>query len=484
MNPVKDQGACTHGGYAWAAVSLIEANFAHSWAYGVFKSGESWDWSSSVKSSNNYALIFSEQQVIDCTAKAIKAKDGKSYTNAKCVSGNVGAALAYFTRYDFSSTMTSTTQGNGAAALTLSTKYANVGSTVQNCKYKHTTSTYLHLNNDKVMAAGTTVANFKASLGTYMYATNIKSCADFKSYKGGIFSKIDCATVDHAVHIVGFDANSWIVKNSWGTTWGVKGFGNVLIKSDTGTYKTTRATSASGGYLQIQKGPWFLARWALTSNSLTVAATKTKDGTYSNPASIWLPATEKEFAHKLATTSSFDPGITIEPIDWSHTMTIAKTTGTAPANVKVTVDNSSSKPGKIKVTGDALDNASRTAQDRVKYTITIAATSPAKTRATSVIWIRYYDPACLTTTALTKYADNSALKPSSTATISTISPLPTFTANADCKKSMYYKASWDRTGTDLTAVTKAVTYTGLTDSLNDAKVNYDKTHAAATSSLY
>jgi len=65
---------------------------------------------------------------------------------------------------------------------------------------------------------------------------------DFVSYKGGIYSNPDCGTkpsqVNHAVLAVGFgetvDGHKyWIVKNSWGTSWGTDGY--FLIERGTNT---------------------------------------------------------------------------------------------------------------------------------------------------------------------------------------------------------------------------------------------------------
>ena len=47
----------------------------------------------------------------------------------------------------------------------------------------------------------------------------------FHFYSGGILDTSDCGDVlDHSVLLVGYgtekDVDYWIVKNSWGTTWG------------------------------------------------------------------------------------------------------------------------------------------------------------------------------------------------------------------------------------------------------------------------
>eukprot|EP01047_Picozoa_sp_COSAG01_P074029 COSAG01_NODE_12243_length_1775_cov_1.475537_2_plen_180_part_01 len=48
----------------------------------------------------------------------------------------------------------------------------------------------------------------------------------FQHYKSGILSNASgCGDkLDHGVLVVGMTADSWIVKNSWGPTWGDKGY--------------------------------------------------------------------------------------------------------------------------------------------------------------------------------------------------------------------------------------------------------------------
>jgi len=56
-------------------------------------------------------------------------------------------------------------------------------------------------------------------------------CADaqpWMDYSGGIFPANQCSTtIDHAIQITGYSPNQggyWVVRNSWGTDWGLNGF--------------------------------------------------------------------------------------------------------------------------------------------------------------------------------------------------------------------------------------------------------------------
>jgi hypothetical protein len=57
-------------------------------------------------------------------------------------------------------------------------------------------------------------------------------CAEsFQTYTGGIMTSC-CTQVDHCVQAVGYTSNYWIVKNSWGTSWGEQGFIRIARGSD------------------------------------------------------------------------------------------------------------------------------------------------------------------------------------------------------------------------------------------------------------
>ena len=49
---------------------------------------------------------------------------------------------------------------------------------------------------------------------------------EMAQYQGGIFNNVRCnpQNLNHAVTVVGYTNDSWLIKNSWSTGWGEQGY--------------------------------------------------------------------------------------------------------------------------------------------------------------------------------------------------------------------------------------------------------------------
>ncbi|RCV33157.1 hypothetical protein SETIT_7G060000v2 [Setaria italica] len=79
----------------------------------------------------------------------------------------------------------------------------------------------------------------------------INASRAFKSYKRGVFSGPCNTSLNHAVTVVGYGADTggrkyWIVKNSWGQTWGENGY-----------VRLERRVSSSKGMCGIAMAPYY-----------------------------------------------------------------------------------------------------------------------------------------------------------------------------------------------------------------------------------
>jgi len=71
------------------------------------------------------------------------------------------------------------------------------------------------------MKAIATLGPLSAAMGS--------SETSFQFYSSGIYSSNNCNVINHSVTIVGYGSSAtngayYIVKNSWGTLWGIKGY--------------------------------------------------------------------------------------------------------------------------------------------------------------------------------------------------------------------------------------------------------------------
>lgn len=64
--------------------------------------------------------------------------------------------------------------------------------------------------------------------------------SNFQFYGGGVFN--NCKTsLNHGVTLVAFDASTWTIKNSWGSSWGESGYIRLATGNTCGVCNTMAA---------------------------------------------------------------------------------------------------------------------------------------------------------------------------------------------------------------------------------------------------
>merc|ERR1712072_1588631 len=180
VNAVKNQGQC---GSCWAFSAIASLEGANA-------------------QSGNKLPNLSEQQLVDCSG---------SYGNMGCNGGLMDNAFNYLIKES---------HGDDSES---SYPYKAVDGS---CKF------------NKADIAGT-LSSFKDipqgnenslqdAVSGRVVSIAIAVVSDFQFYSGGIYDSKACqgAQLNHGVSIVGYDTSSefWIVRNSWGATWGEAGY--------------------------------------------------------------------------------------------------------------------------------------------------------------------------------------------------------------------------------------------------------------------
>ena len=186
-NPIKNQGSC---GSCWAFAATAAMESAHAIFYGTL-----------------YSL--SEQQLVSCSG---------SFGNGGCQGG------WYYWAWDYAVSTPITTESvypytSGAHGVT------------GQCKYQAGSGVMYDLSQTDV--AGNTSAIMAAIAQQPVDVAIEANTSYFQSYTSGVLTSSACGTnIDHAVTAVGYGNDAtyggyYIVRNSWGTSWGNQGYVNI-----------------------------------------------------------------------------------------------------------------------------------------------------------------------------------------------------------------------------------------------------------------
>ena len=181
VNPIKNQGNC---GSCWSFSAITTSESAYAITTGQL-------------------LQFSEQNLIDCVK-----------TCMGCNGGWPTKALDYIMQTQNSQFISESDY-----------PYTGVEGT---CNYDSTR--LIGKITQKVDVATSDENDLKEKVAMYGVASICIAAGNtpFMSYTGGILDDPDCNVMDHAVAAVGYGTENgvdfWIIRNSWGTTWGEEGY--------------------------------------------------------------------------------------------------------------------------------------------------------------------------------------------------------------------------------------------------------------------
>ena len=193
VTSVKDQGQC---GSCWTFSSTGAVEGAWAIAKGQL-------------------VDLSEQELVDCAT-------GVSYGSHGCSGGQMEGAFKYIIEHGQCS----------LSSYPYTSGVSKTGGTCQKCSaVAHISSCSDVKPNDQI--------SLKAAVAQQPVAIAIEADTKyFQSYSSGILTSTSCGTnLDHGVLIVGYGTENgqdyWLVKNSWGTTWGDKGYVKIARSSST-----------------------------------------------------------------------------------------------------------------------------------------------------------------------------------------------------------------------------------------------------------
>lgn len=179
LNPVKNQGQC---GSCWAfsTTAVLESNIAI--AKGTLYN-------------------FAEQQLVDCCGD-------KGYECLGCNGAWPEWALNYV----------------NAEGIVSQSEYAYTAKKAA-CKATPTAKKFLNSAKPWVMLQREDQGALKNAISATGPVSICIDASNWSLYRSGVFSNCGTKTLNHAVLAVGYQADGvWIVRNSWGASWGEQGY--------------------------------------------------------------------------------------------------------------------------------------------------------------------------------------------------------------------------------------------------------------------
>jgi len=180
--------------------------------------GSCWSFSATGAIEGAYAIkynslkVFSEQQLVDCC--------GSAYGSYGCNGGQMTGAFSYV-------------KNNGQVLASQYPYTAKQGT----CQNKGTPTVYLtgYVN----VAQQNSDALLNAVAITPVSVAIEADQPVFQNYKSGVLNSAACGTnLDHGVLAVGYGSDGstpyWLVKNSWGSSWGESGYIRIFRNSGAG----------------------------------------------------------------------------------------------------------------------------------------------------------------------------------------------------------------------------------------------------------
>jgi len=196
VNAIRNQGSC---GSCWAFSAVANMEGVYFVKHGELPS-------------------LSEQQLVDCEHDCMIYHGSKS-CDAGCNGGLMPNAFTYAAR-----------EGMETEA-----QYPYKGK-ASTCQYSAAKATY-HFTNWTMVGA-----NEPAMIAALneMGPLSVAVCASSWSYySGGIYNSSCGTSLNHGVALVGYGADNgkqyWIIRNSWGTSWGISGYMKLARGEGTGT---------------------------------------------------------------------------------------------------------------------------------------------------------------------------------------------------------------------------------------------------------